>query len=419
MSESAKAIDHLKSCTVCINRSSSQRGTGFFVVQGQILTCHHVIKDKTKIEIWWQGNPYPAEVTGHAEDADLALLQLTGNVPEHPVVELDLTVAIDDPLYSFGYTDQYVDGDPADFGYVDETGGDWPLMKFKEGQVRPGLSGSPLLNRRTGKVCGVVQKTRDRSSALGGRGIPMSTVFKVFPQLQPKKVITVNPFTQRGMIDDVALIYGRETELGRILEFLNGGSSVALVGQSGIGKSSLLSTVCHKAAQLREPRQPVYLNMSHLFSEADYYAALCDEIGIPYCSGYRFSKALKHKRILLLLDEVERMTQDWFTRPVRQQFRGLANSGSSSSLRLVVTAQSSLNQLFKDSGQDSPFQEICQELALEPWSKKVTKNFIQLRLAGTAIRFTDEEIFEIINQSGGIPSQVVQGCYQVYERYRD
>jgi len=49
--------------------------------------------------------------------------------------------------------------------------------------VRPGMSGSPLLNQRTGKVCGIVKFTRDRSFNLGGGVVLTTTILSQFPEL--------------------------------------------------------------------------------------------------------------------------------------------------------------------------------------------------------------------------------------------
>src|SRR5262245_56551323 len=45
------------------------------------------------------------------------------------------------------------------------------------------MSGAPLLNQRTGKVCGVVKFTRDRSIDLGGGAVPISVVLSKFGEL--------------------------------------------------------------------------------------------------------------------------------------------------------------------------------------------------------------------------------------------
>ena len=43
---------------------------------------------------------------------------------------------------------------------------------------------APLLNQRTGKVCGIVKFTRDRSFDLGGGAVPTAAILEKFPQLR-------------------------------------------------------------------------------------------------------------------------------------------------------------------------------------------------------------------------------------------
>ena len=72
-----------------------------------------------------------------------------------------------------------------------------------------------------------------------------------------------NPFIpQHGKIDDPRFLFGREREIRRVFETLNGGSSVAIVGERAIGKSSLLQAIYQEAPnQLRPQRQPIYLKI--------------------------------------------------------------------------------------------------------------------------------------------------------------
>jgi len=176
----------LRDCTVRISlQGKTGHGTGFFVAPGLILTCAHVVKDvqsgTSSAEVYWHGQLHPAQITRLLPDTDLALLQV--NVIEHPCVFLQEEVIPFDTLYSYGYPDDHSSGDPATFTLEGKAGEQGEQLKFKRGQVRPGLSGAPILNMRTGYVCGVVQLTRDRASDLGGRAIPTSTVFRVFPEL--------------------------------------------------------------------------------------------------------------------------------------------------------------------------------------------------------------------------------------------
>lgn len=174
-----KLAEVLRQCTVRVVVVQTW-GTGFFVAPGHILTCAHVVKsaqtdtsnikvekDDRKFSVKFltlRPTPYP----------DLALLMI--DFSEHPCVYLHEAVDISDELYSYGYTDKYPDGDSALFVYEGPTGGREPLLRLKDAQVRPGLSGAPLLNRRTGGVCGIIKKSRDRNNNMGGRAIPTSTI---------------------------------------------------------------------------------------------------------------------------------------------------------------------------------------------------------------------------------------------------
>ena len=176
----------LRQCTVRISISGKVgHGTGCFIAPGLILTCSHVVKvdqsNAPSIEVYWNGQLHLAHISIFLPDVDLALLQV--NLNEHPCVYLQEEVLPLDMLYSYGYPDDHPSGDPATFSLEGRAGEQGEQLKFKAGQVRPGMSGAPLLNMRTGHVCGIVQLTRDRNNALGGRAIPTTTVFRVFPEV--------------------------------------------------------------------------------------------------------------------------------------------------------------------------------------------------------------------------------------------
>jgi hypothetical protein len=176
----------LRQCTVRVSISGKEgHGTGFFVAPGLILTCAHVVKTvestSATIRVYWNGQLYPASIMKTLSNPDLALLQASLN--EHPCVSLHEEASPFDRLYSFGYPDDHPDGDPATFSLEGKAGEQEEQIKFKTGQVRPGFSGAPLLNVRTGRVCGVVQLTRDRNTDLGGRAITTAALFRAFPEL--------------------------------------------------------------------------------------------------------------------------------------------------------------------------------------------------------------------------------------------
>lgn len=405
-------------------KAGEQVGTGFWVAPRSLLTCAHVVRDSrgeaiASIEVWWQDcpTPYQAVVDGELfPQADLALLKLEAAI-EHPCVCLDDSLENGDRLYAFGYTDDYPQGEPRDFIYTGLTGDSSPLMTFRDEQVQPGFSGAPLLNRRTGKICGSIKRSRDIYANLGGRGVPAAVIFTCFPQLKPL-AIAPNPFNHRtGRIDEPRWVFGREKEVNRIFEILNCGSSVAIVGEPEIGKSSLLKVIEDRAtSQLKMPRKPIYLDLGNVWDEEDFYVAFCDTVGIDVCKGFRLSRELQKHQLLLILDNVEKMAWDGFTNQIRSQIRALAE-GKDAPLRLVIATPAPLNRLFPDSSMVSPFDNICLEEQLLGWDEKTVRNLILSCLEKTSIRFSEAEITDIIRESQGHPKQVVQRCYQTYSNY--
>ncbi len=244
------------------------------------------------------------------------------------------------------------------------------------------------------------------------------------PSQQPKVPTDIpNPFLPlAGRIENSEQFFNRKKELQGVFEILNSGSSVALIGEKEIGKSSLLWAIKQQAeTKLIQPRKPIYWDMSQIRDEDDFYYGLCSEVGIEECRGFRLTKALQKQstKWLLLLDEIEKMAWDGFTNQVRGQLRGLAN-GNDAPLRLVVAASTSLDQLFPDSneiGMVSPFQNICIEEQIELWDEATVRDFIRDRLKNNPIQFAESEITQIITRCGGYPREIMEMCYGIYARY--
>ena len=244
---------------------------------------------------------------------------------------------------------------------------------------------------------------------------------------QPKSLIVerasnlsnlANPFIPlNGIIDRPELFFNRTQEIQRIFELLNNRSSVAVVGERAIGKSSLLIEICRQAkTKLNSPRRAIYLNLLATENEADFYSYLCNEIGIKDVRGYQLTRALNKQKLLLAIDEVEKMAWSGFSPSLRSYLRGLAE-GSDAPLRLILASRTSLNSLFTDVGVDtmtSPLSGICIEEKLDVWSEPTTKDFIITRLETTPVNFTEPEIDRLIKNTGGHPQKLMMQCHQLY-----
>ena len=181
----------LQRCTVKIAiPGQTGWGTGFLVAPGLILTCAHVVKslDYDGHALFYQHyekGSTEAKIVQIAPPLDLALLQFIPSSSDFPCVYLDTVIKSGDDLYFFGYPDQdFPSGAPVTGCCEGITGDVPPLIKFKQAQVRPGMSGSALLNASTDKVCGIVKFTRDRASDLGGGAVSTQEILEAFPKLK-------------------------------------------------------------------------------------------------------------------------------------------------------------------------------------------------------------------------------------------
>jgi|GEM_PF-6803633 len=177
---SSLLTDLLNAATVrLVTAEGDLLGTGFFAAEGIVLTCNHVLRgvNPNRVLCEWQGKAEPiTDIILSDEISDVALLRV--NHTNHVVPRLEPDWRPGDDVYTFGFSTKKPRGEAVTakcegLAYDSETNGS-PLIKIKFGQVRPGLSGAPLLNLRTENVCGIVSRTRDKRSDLGGLAIQIS-----------------------------------------------------------------------------------------------------------------------------------------------------------------------------------------------------------------------------------------------------
>ncbi|NEQ66590.1 MAG: tetratricopeptide repeat protein [Symploca sp. SIO2D2] len=241
-------------------RTPSDRGTGFFVAPGILLTCHHVVgkTEPGEIEVNWHDSSYHSWKVDTIEQLDLALVWV--EIAGHPCVYLDRDAQPGDELYSYGYPDQDRDGasitleceGPSDKGQ---------LLTIKDENVRPGFSGAPLLNQRTLKVCGMIQRERQIKvnanpkifRALGGQAVPTGVILAQWPELeeqnrrfhqQDKRWLEQIPISCPHNLprSGVVKFVGRDEVLATLHQQLQQNEPVAIsavAGMGGIGKTEL------------------------------------------------------------------------------------------------------------------------------------------------------------------------------------
>jgi tetratricopeptide (TPR) repeat protein len=273
----------LHACTVRVD-TSQDRGTGFFIVPGLALTCAHVVENfeqrPDEITLSWRNldgaGRVPLRVRAVVRwlpEPDIALLHI--NHEEHPCVQLDPTYAPGNRIYTWGYTENYPNGDSLQLtaeGWGRRES-DQVLLKLAFGNVEHGFSGSPLLNEATGFVCGMLSLTRDANYALGGRAVPIETVFSILSDLEldkknsafhqadqtwakarthaagfaaPTRTVSASLITRPDWSHKLKRITGRADLVDQISAYLDAQESVLLSGMPGIGKTSLAEAVANQ-----------------------------------------------------------------------------------------------------------------------------------------------------------------------------
>ncbi|GAB2735896.1 trypsin-like peptidase domain-containing protein [Amycolatopsis magusensis] len=166
--------------------SGKKAGTGFFVTTDLVLTSAHVLNDPAGPVTAPSGHRFEVlPDTYFPGTGGLVLLRSLDERSSAPV-QLGEPAEPGDQLLTYGYPDDhYRSGDSALLeleGYSERDDGT-VLLRTARGRVRPGNSGGPALNWRTGAVCGVVQR-RDSRHGETARLVPASTIFECYPFLR-------------------------------------------------------------------------------------------------------------------------------------------------------------------------------------------------------------------------------------------
>ena len=450
----------LEQCTLRVSVPGGH-GTGFFVAPQLILTCAHVVKSANpeKINVFWpyKNQQYIASIENIPleKHLDLALLKLNPPDRDHPCVNFDLSSPeLSDDLFIYGYPEDYPEGEAATFKYEGESIKNNSLLyKLKEGQAKSGTSGSPLLNQRTGKVCGILNLSRNPSMDLGGRAVPVSIIFAQFPALAElnqrfhqnnSKKTDINPFDY-GTPVSPERFYGRKQAILEVKSRIGAISSQSLniVGMRRNGKTSLLQLIKKRREIFCQPQQkPLIVTLDLQYPRFQRPQGIIEGLRreIFKVTGtepwrqdvnddpYEVEDGLillqeQGYRLIVILDEFEgiikhlELFQEW-----GEDWRAKASAGM---LAMVLATKRPLSEDWKTRFPTSSFPNIFSAEflgALEPeaWHNLVKDGFIQ---SGEMDVVPDRLIDWIDELTGGLPFYVKMAAsmfwqYGDYEQAR-
>lgn len=151
-------------------------GTGFFITaSGHLLTNHHVVANRPKIEVRVNGRFLPARLLKHDAANDVALLKVETTGSKWLSLGDEKGIGLAKPVFTVGFPQVGVQGTSAKFteGSVSSLSGAGDDRRYYQISVpiQPGNSGSPLVDG-TGKVVGIVTATL--GSGISERGLEIN-----------------------------------------------------------------------------------------------------------------------------------------------------------------------------------------------------------------------------------------------------
>jgi hypothetical protein len=189
----------LARCVFSVSAPGAVGGTGFLVAPGILVTCAHVVAgaEGGRVEVCVAGERGVGTVTAlypPVADSrhplypfpDLAVIRIADDVAGLCAPLDDAIPRLGDQLHCLGFSATLGSSggaEPATFvfeGLHEVDGG--RLFKLGAGATAvPGMSGAPLVNLRTGRVCGLLKTSRDPDRPHGGWGVPIAALHDSAP----------------------------------------------------------------------------------------------------------------------------------------------------------------------------------------------------------------------------------------------
>jgi hypothetical protein len=214
-----------------------------------------------------------------------------------------------------------------------------------------------------------------------------------------------NPFYTSGRINDPRGFFGRAQLVREIRAELKKRSSVSLVGESQMGKSSLLHYLYTTRAEWLPGVGLEYIDLQRVLDEGDFCETVLNRLGAEGNSLRQLKKVLETREVILLFDEVERIAEQDFSPRLHDLLRSLAQEQN---FAMALVTQRPLEEVFpaRTPGGVSPFHNIFTRKALGPFTEAEARAFLADRLANTPVAFTAPEVDRLLAESA-----IVGGCH--------
>jgi general secretion pathway protein A len=221
--------------------------------------------------------------------------------------------------------------------------------------------------------------------------------------------LTAHPFAEKPPIEWLLRDERIEQALARLKFFEQQGAIALIIGQTGLGKSSLLRLFIHELPHNRY--HPVYLHLTPLNANA-FLRLIVTKLGEKPLMGKdrmllqildRIN--LNDKCTLFIIDEAHLIDPKILT-----DLRLLISSIEQEvSLKIILCGQENLSQILKRSSYADLVHRITLQFVMHPLAKDKTAAYIDYRItkAGASSKIFEPEAKDLIHDyTGGVPRQI-------------
>jgi hypothetical protein len=227
-----------------------------------------------------------------------------------------------------------------------------------------------------------------------------------------------NPFFVGGRINDPAYFFGREQLVREIRAELKKRSSVSIVGESQMGKSSLLYYLYATRADWLPEVTVEYIDLQRVFDESEFYETVLSKLGVAGNTSRQFTQVLATREVILLFDEVERLAGPDFSPHLHDLLRSLAQE---SNFAMCLATQNPLDVVIPPhpmtpaSRPVSDFHNIFTVKLIGSFSEAEARTFLATRLANTGLTFSPAEITRLLADSQRRPAKLQHLAKALFE----
>lgn len=218
-----------------------------------------------------------------------------------------------------------------------------------------------------------------------------------------------HPFAEKPPLEWLLRDPRIDEALARLNFLEQQGAAALIIGQTGIGKSSLLRLFIHQLPQNRF--RPLYLHLTPLNANA-FLRLIVTQLGEKPKMGkdrmlLQILECIKQndKCTLLIIDEAHLLAPHTLT-----DLRLLISSIEESiALKIIFCGQETLSQTLKRTSQSDLLNRIAPQFVIKTLSEDETIAYIDFRMikAGGSEKVFDREAKQLIHDyTGGVPRQI-------------